>query len=117
VATSRAGQRRDGAARAELTLEQEATMAKNRFEQVDEAQPDAITLSLEKREERFYGTVRCPAGLGGGRLAQDTVSDEMPLKEAFRSAVRLANEIKAPVVVIDPDGLWQADWGELYREE
>jgi hypothetical protein len=29
--------------------------------------------------------------------------------------VKLANEIKAPIVVMDPDGLWNAEWGALYR--
>jgi hypothetical protein len=42
-------------------------------------------------------------------------SDALPSKDAFRSAVRLANEIKAPIVVIDPEGLWQSEWGDLYR--
>jgi len=39
----------------------------------------------------------------------------MPIKDAFRGAIQLANEIKAPVVVMDPDSLWQAEWGDLYR--
>jgi hypothetical protein len=37
--------------------------------------------------------------------------------EAFRSAIRLANEIKAPIVVVDPDRVWNEEWGELYREQ
>ena len=36
--------------------------------------------------------------------------------EAFRSAIRLANEIKAPIVVIDAEGGWMAEWGDLYRD-
>lgn len=92
-------------------------MAKNRFEQVDEPQPDAITLRLAKDGERSFATVACPAEVSGGRLREDTTSGELPLVDGFRSAVRLANEIKAPVVVVDPDGLWQAEWGGLYRPE
>ena len=37
-------------------------------------------------------------------------------KEAFRTAIRLANEIKAPIVVEDAAGVWQDEWGVLYRE-
>ena len=37
--------------------------------------------------------------------------------EAFRSAIRLANEIKSPIVVLDPDGLWKPEWGDLYRDD
>jgi hypothetical protein len=39
----------------------------------------------------------------------------MPLKDAFRGAIRTGNEMKVPVVVVDPDSLWQAEWGDLYR--
>jgi len=90
-------------------------MAKNRFEQVDEPQSDAITLSLRKGEASPTAQVICPAILANGRLAQDTTSAEMPLIEGFRSAVRLANEIKAPIVVLDPENLWIAEWGDLFR--
>lgn len=90
-------------------------MSKNRFEQVDELQEDAITLALSKQEDGPYGTVNCPASLTGGRLASDITSSKLPAVEAFRSAVKLANEIKAAVVVMDPDSVWQAEWGALYR--
>lgn len=92
-------------------------MAANRFEQVDEPQPDAITLSLSARDGETFGRISCPAELAGGHLVNDFVSDEMAPVEAFRSAVRLANEIRAPIVVEDTQGLWQDDWGVLYRED
>jgi len=91
-------------------------MSKNRFEQVDEPVDDAMTLSLRRVGEKMYGVVTCPASATTGRLPRDFTSDEMPLKEAIRSAVRLANEFKVALVVSDPDGLWDKDWGELYRE-
>jgi hypothetical protein len=90
-------------------------MARNRFEQVDEPQPDAITLALIKDGEVDYGVVTCPAAIAGGKLATDTTSEKMPAKDAFRSAVRLANEIKAPIVVHDPGALCNSEWGDLYR--
>ncbi len=92
-------------------------MAANRFEQVDEPQPDAITLSLSARDGETYGRISCPADLAGGHLVNDFVSDALTPVEAFRAAVRLANEIRAPIVVEDTQGLWQDDWGVLYREE
>ncbi|AOG06206.1 MAG: hypothetical protein Q8R85_15015 [Bosea sp. (in: a-proteobacteria)] len=91
-------------------------MAANRFEQVDEPQPDAITLSLSAGDGETHGQIACPAELAGGHLVNDFLSDPMPPVEAFRAAVRLANEIRAPIVVADPQGLWQDDWGVLYRE-
>jgi hypothetical protein len=95
----------------------ENPMAKNRFEQVDTPQSDAITLSLTSREGKAFGTIICPAEVSGGRLQQDVTSDEMDDVQAFRSAIRLANEIKAPIVVMDPQGMWKADWGDLYRAD
>ncbi|GBU17873.1 MULTISPECIES: hypothetical protein [Methylobacterium] len=88
----------------------------NRFEQVDEPADDAMTLSLKREGEKMSGVVTCPAAITGGRLPKDFASDEMPLKDAFRSAIRLANEMRVPLVVLDPDGLWQAEWGTLVRE-
>ncbi len=90
-------------------------MARNRFEQVDEKQDDAITLSLWKLDGEPYGSVTVPAGVSGGRLAIDLTTEKMPAKEAFRGAIQVANDVKAAVVVMDPDALWQAEWGDLYR--
>lgn len=92
-------------------------MAANRFEQVDEPQPDAITLSLSARDGETFGRISCPAALASGHLVNDFVSDEMKPVDAFRSAIRLANEIKAPIVVEDSQDLWQDEWGVLYRED
>ncbi|MDX3807909.1 hypothetical protein ACXIUS_26085 [Bosea thiooxidans] len=91
-------------------------MAGNRFEQVDEPQADAITLSLSARGGEAFGRVHCPADLAAGHLVNDFVSDEMGAKDAFRTAIRLANEIRAPIVVEDAAGVWQDEWGVLYRE-
>ena len=90
-------------------------MPRNRFEQVDEVQPDAITLRLAKAEEGDVGTVTCPAALTGGRFPADLTAGPGPAKDAFRHAIKLGNEFKAAVVVVDPDSAWQAEWGELYR--
>ena len=90
-------------------------MARNRFEQVDERQDDAITLMLWKTDDNMYGTVTIPAALSGGKLSADMTTDKMPLKDAFRGAIRIGNEMKAAVVVVDPASLWQAEWGDLYR--
>ena len=91
-------------------------MPKYRFELVDEPQPDAITLALVSRDGRRYGRITCPAGLSRGRPRKEVTSGEIGDAEAFRSAIRLGNEIVAPVVVHDPQGLWKPEWGRLYRE-
>jgi hypothetical protein len=90
-------------------------MAANRFERVDEIQPDAITLSLGRSGEGEVGSVIFPASASGGRLSEDRISGELPAMDSFRSAIRLANEMKVAVVVIDPQDVWKKEWGELYR--
>jgi hypothetical protein len=88
----------------------------NRFERVDEPQPDAISLMLWTSGGRSYGRITCPAAVSAGRLPYDVTSEELGAIEAFRSAIKLANELRAPVVVIDRDGVWKPEWGELYRD-
>ena len=98
-------------------------MAKNRFEQVDAVQDDAITLELGLGEAGDEARVHLPAaakekGVGGaaeedeaGRMA----SDPLPAKDAFRSSIKLANELRMPIVVMDEKGRWQEEWGTLYQ--
>jgi hypothetical protein len=90
-------------------------MAKNRFEQVDEIQPDAITLVLKRDDGGGSGSIVLPAAASGGRLSNDQVSAQLPAQDAFRGAIRLANDMKLAIVVCDPDAVWKAEWGELYR--
>jgi len=92
-------------------------MARNKFEQVDEIQPDAITLSLTKNGDREAGVVIFPATASDGRIAEDRVSGKMTAIDSFRSAIKLANEMKVAIVVMDPDGVWRSEWGDLHREE
>jgi hypothetical protein len=89
---------------------------KNRFEQVDEVQTDAITLSLTKEGNDESGVVFFPASASGGRLSEDRISDKLPAQESFRSAIKLANEMKVALVVMDPDAVWNPLWGDLYRD-
>ncbi|MGY4290270.1 hypothetical protein ACVWXO_009536 [Bradyrhizobium sp. LM2.7] len=90
-------------------------MARNRFEQVNEVQPDAITLVLKRDSDGASGSMVLPAAASGGRLTTDQVSAPLPAQDAFRGAVRLANDVKLAIVVCDPDGVWKSEWGDLYR--
>lgn len=89
-------------------------MARNRFERVDEVQPDALTLSLTKQDDKNVGIVIFPASASNGRFSEDKISDPLPPRDSFRSAIRLANEMKVAIVVLDPLGLWDQEWGDLY---
>ncbi|MGL4495392.1 MAG: hypothetical protein ACRCUX_06225, partial [Beijerinckiaceae bacterium] len=76
-----------------------------------------LTLELVAQDGAQFGRVHCPASATGGRLPKDYHSEAMPGKEAFRAAIKLANDMKAPIVVLDPQDLWPSEWGTLYETE
>jgi hypothetical protein len=90
-------------------------MAKNRFEQVDELQQDAITLTLVQKSDGQVGIVHCPKSAAPDRLPADLTSPEIPIRDAVIGAIELANSKKIPIVVIDRDNIWNSEWGELWR--
>lgn len=87
----------------------------NRFEQVSEVVDDAITVSLAQRPDGQWATVVCPKSAHES-LTADRVSEPASPKDALSGAVKLANQLKLAIVVLDPDGVWKPEWGELYRE-
>ncbi|MDI9849790.1 hypothetical protein QM467_17225 [Rhodoblastus sp. 17X3] len=91
-------------------------MTSNRFEQVDELQDDALNLSLAQTREGQTGRVRVPLSAAEGKLPGGVDSGDIPARDAFRGAIKLANDLKLAIVVIDPDNIWQKEWGELYRD-
>lgn len=88
---------------------------KNRFEQVDDLQPDAINVTLSQKSDGQVGTIHCPKSASPNRLSADLTSEEVPARDAVIGAIELANSQKLPIVVIDPDKIWKAEWGELWR--
>jgi hypothetical protein len=87
----------------------------NHFEQVDDLQDDALNLSFAQTAEGQTGRVRVPHSAVEGRLPGGVDSGDAPAIDAFRGAVKLANDLKLAIVVIDPDGVWKQEWGELFR--
>jgi hypothetical protein len=86
----------------------------NRFERVDEIAQDAITLALSRDQGGPAGAVICPQSALPGRLAHDFRSDKMGAEQALAQAIKLANDVKLAIVVMDPDNIWRDAWGELY---
>ncbi|MDB5647208.1 hypothetical protein [Methylobacterium sp.] len=77
------------------------------FRRVREPDAKAVTLCLAKRDGATMGEVKLP----DGRLFSTT--GVLPIAEAFGIAVHVANESDREIVVVDPQNLWQASWGEL----
>src|SRR5215475_7075603 len=93
----------------------EESMAKNRFEQVDELQPDAINLTLMQKSDGQVGIVHCPKTAAPDRVPADLTTPEIPVRDAVLGAIQLANSKKIPIVVIDRDNIWKSEWGDLWR--
>jgi hypothetical protein len=92
-------------------------MPGNRFEQVDEIQQDALNLILTQTFQGQIGAIHVPIAAMTMKLPKPIDSGDMPAKDAFRAAVKLANDMKLAIVVIDKDAIWNAEWGELFRHE
>lgn len=88
-------------------------MKRNRFEKVDAVQDDAITLELVCNGEANLARVHVPAGeaSGGGQ----NTSEPLPKIDAFRGALKLANTLRLPIVVMGDEAGWDRVWGDLYR--
>ena len=90
-------------------------MARNRFEQVDEIQPDAINLTLARRGDTEIGFMHIPKTAAAPGLPADLTSEEAPAEKALAAAIQFANSRKIPIVVIDHDNIWRNEWGDLWR--
>jgi hypothetical protein len=88
---------------------------RNRFEQVDELQPDAVNLTLIQKSDGQVGVIHCPKTASPDQLPSDLTSEEMPVRDAVSGAIQLANSKKLAIVVIDRDSIWNPKWGDLWR--
>lgn len=88
----------------------------NRFEQVDEARPGAITVSLWSDDGEAFGNIDvAPRAEGGAIVGLVQTDPRTPAMKALAGAIDLANKRGMEIVIIDPEGLWQPQWGEVYR--
>jgi hypothetical protein len=92
-------------------------MARNRFEQVDEVQPDAINLTLSQHDNQQFGVIHVPKSAAPTQLPTSVTSQEMPMPAALTGAITLANKRKLAIVIIDPERIWNSEWGDLWRYE
>jgi hypothetical protein len=66
-------------------------VARNRFEQVDELQPDAINLTLIQKSDGQVGIIHCPKTAAPDRLPDDLTSEEIPVRDALIGAIQMTN--------------------------
>ena len=89
----------------------------HRYEQVDHPSNKAVTLALGTNGGRDRGEVTGPTKiiLGQHMVACTPQPGSLTPTKAFAMAEKLADHTGLPLVVIDPNGIWNPVWGELYR--
>ena len=70
-------------------------MADNRFEQVDEIQPDALNLTLARKADGLNGSFHIPVAAMTMKLPKPIDSGDMDAKDAFRAAVKTRQPVAA----------------------
>jgi hypothetical protein len=88
---------------------------RNRFQKVTEPQPGCVTVSLYEANGTARGDAVGPTQFEGSSLTTVMTPQDGSLTaaQAVGSGIRLANRFGVKVVVIDPNGLWDSNWGEL----
>jgi hypothetical protein len=89
----------------------------HRYEQVDHPSNKAVTLRFGTNGGRDRGAVIGPAKIIFGQKTVVPTPQQASLTptKAFALAEELADYMGLPLVVVDPNGIWNPVWGELYR--
>ena len=89
----------------------------HRYEQVDHPSNKAVTLTFGTNGGRNRGEVTGPTKiiLDQQMVVRTSQPGSLTPTKAFAMAEELADHLGLPLVVVDPDGVWNPVWGELYR--
>jgi hypothetical protein len=89
----------------------------HRYEQVDQPSNKAVTLTFGTNGGRDRGEVTGPTKIVLGQLVvvRTPQPGSLTPTKAFAMAEELADQLGLRLVVVDPDGIWNPIWGELYR--
>ena len=79
---------------------------------------DEVTVRIHQDAGEILGDVSCPGGLVGSHTAAEADDDGMlGVHQALASAIELAPKHGGKVGVIDEEGLWRSEWGDLISED
>jgi hypothetical protein len=89
----------------------------HRYEQVDHLSNNALTLTFGTIGGRDRGEVTGPTRiiLDQQMVARTPQPGLLTPTKAFAMAEKWADHLGLPLVVVDPNGIWNPVWGELYR--
>ena len=85
------------------------------YEQVDHPSKKAVILTFGTNGGRDRGGVTGPTEIIFGQRQMVAQPGSLTPTKAFAMAEELADQLGLPLVVVDPNGIWNPVWGELYR--
>jgi hypothetical protein len=79
--------------------------------------PGGVSIRIYQDADVVLGRVIAPEDeIDGSHTAAEADKDgAIGVHQALASAIELAESHNNQVAVIDPDGLWKEEWGELIR--
>lgn len=76
-----------------------------------------VTIRIHQDAGAILGEVTCPGGLGGSGTAAELDHDgALGVHQALASAIALAGKNDDKIGVIDEEGHWRPEWGDLIKE-
>jgi hypothetical protein len=79
---------------------------------------DEVTVRIHQDADEILGEVSCPGGLAGSHTAAEADEDGiLGVHQALASAIELAPKHGGVVGIVDQEGLWRDEWGDLVEED
>jgi len=76
-----------------------------------------VTIRLYQDADALLGEVICPGGVEGTHTAAGADADGvLGIHQALASAIELCETRGNIVGVVDEDGLWREEWGDLIQD-
>jgi hypothetical protein len=97
----------------------EGTRMTARYERVDRPRDRCVAVTFWRHAGAPFGSITGPnvSILGSEYRVPSPLRRPSPASQAFTTAEEFARDLAMPLVVIDPEGIWNASWGDLYRAE
>jgi hypothetical protein len=86
----------------------------SRFQKVGGSKTDVVTVSLYRLRGNPSGDVSGPVQSANGSISVEITDRPLTAEQAFIMGIRLSMRLGVPLVVQDPDSLWNPDWSRLY---
>lgn len=86
----------------------------NKFKKLDAPNSDMVSVTIWKDGNQMVAEAIGPTRTGGEEISTDVwIGPPMPVPDVLNRAIDLSEKHNRKIGVVDPQNLWQAEWGEL----